>query len=461
MVHQDDEAMERMRAADPAIGSHPDLYTLHEKVSRRTPLGMASADPDAAVRVGDRTTTGSRASMVAAAAVVALGLGVGGYALGAQNTGSPEVRVIADGPETDDGSRDGASGILGSQPELLADIDVPSSGDMGFGFESADGYGGYGWFPVVLTPGPDLSTTGGTAEVSHAVTSDFDAGAFVTELASILGLEGDVEREGSMYAYLESGTTYVNAYAGARPGFDLYDSDREVYCEEFYDFEFDESLDEVSEGAVTAAPMPEMWSECDDDVEPVPDEQALAEVGEFLGSVEQLTGVDLSGVDLTVDSWEGSPMTAVVGESADEPGVWIYANVTAEGIASISVQLPVSYASMGDYPVVSPVEAVERMSDPRFQNWGQVYMPEVDRAYDSDFFWDFTEPEWPEVDTSPGAPIPFWITEATVVQATLGSGMLNLPDGSEFLVPAYHLVDDQGGHHTIIALTDDVLDFTP
>src|SRR5690606_24692724 len=117
--------------------------------------------------------------------------------------------------------------------------------------------------------------------------------------------------------------------------------------------------------------------------------------------------------------------------------------------------------SMGDYPLVSPVEAVERVGDPRFSTWGTVYVPSLDEGHPALYEEEWVEPDWPDVDLSAGAAIPVWMTEGPVVEARVEPGVLSVPSGREFVVPTYILTDDQGRHHTMIALADEALDFTP
>ncbi|MDQ3382775.1 MAG: hypothetical protein M3519_03160, partial [Actinomycetota bacterium] len=146
MDDRDDQALERVRAADPAIGSHPDLTTLRRTLSRSAPV----QDPDGAfgygegsdvaVRVADPTTRGSRVALVAAAAVMALGLGVGGYALGTQTveggdgtaapsvTDEAETDPVADGPDADGPDAEDPESAQGSLLDLLRDEVSAGSG---------------------------------------------------------------------------------------------------------------------------------------------------------------------------------------------------------------------------------------------------------------------------------------------------------------------------------------------
>ena len=80
--HDDDDALARLRASDPATGSHPDLRSLRHRIAQKAP---ASVGADTATRVHDDVFRGQglRAPWIAAAAVAAFGFGAGGDAVGA------------------------------------------------------------------------------------------------------------------------------------------------------------------------------------------------------------------------------------------------------------------------------------------------------------------------------------------------------------------------------------------
>ena len=71
MVEHDDEAIHRLRASDPATGSHPDLHRLRSLIAQKAP---ASQGADRATAVDDELLRGPRlrTPWVAAAAVAEL-----------------------------------------------------------------------------------------------------------------------------------------------------------------------------------------------------------------------------------------------------------------------------------------------------------------------------------------------------------------------------------------------------
>lgn len=460
MVDHDDEALERMRAADPATGSHPDLTTLRRKLSRTTPLGLTGgADGDRAVHVTDGTTRGSRGSLVAAAAVVALGLGAGGYVLGAQ-TAAPEgdggATVAGETPDRIERAEE-ADGPFASELLIEGDGDAGAGSDMGYGGD--DGASSMAaMLPTVLRAGPGLPSTGGTGEVEAVQPPDLDEAGFLRSWADALGLSGEPTGEGD-YLSLTDGTVTISIYGGTYPSFDFMDTALDPYCSETLVVEDGAGTTAEPGGEVELLPAPR---DCAAPTGEAPSkEEALATAREFL----QTAGVPVEDYDLTVESFgEGgaSYVNGALRESALPQQQWVSVTVTAGGVAMANGQLEAELVSMGSYPLVSPVEAVERFSDPRFSSWGTVYVPsleEGDQARTLEQEW--VEPDWPDLDRSPGAPVPFWVTESTVVEARVEDGVLSLPSGDEFVVPAYVLTDDLGRHHTMVALADEALDFTP
>lgn len=465
MVDKDDEALERMRAADPAIGSHPDLVSLRHRLSRTTPLGhTGGVEDDRAVRIDGAGTRGSRTSIVAAAAVVAIGLGAGGYAVGAQ-TAAP----------------DGGGTPVAGQPDRATDraADVPereAAGDSGGGLDGApmmsegDGETAIGgdsassmaaMLPVVLSPGAGLSTSGGTGEVKAVRGADIDEVAFLRAWGQTLGLDGEPTGDDDYFS-LTNGMVTISIYGGTYPSFDYMDTSLDPYCAEaLVSGDTARATAEPDGGDVDILPAP---GDCE---EPsgaeLTEDEALATAREFLDEA----GVGAEGYELSVEQWDtGGEVAAyyvngAIKDSDLPQQQWVSVTVTPEGVAMANGQLEADLVSMGEYPLVSPVEAVERVGDPRFTTWGTVYVPSLDEGHVDLYEQEWVEPDWPDVDLSAGAAIPFWMTEGTVVEARVEQGVLSVPSGHEFVVPTYVLTDDQGRNHTMIALADEALDFTP
>ncbi|MDQ3527308.1 MAG: hypothetical protein M3424_05405, partial [Actinomycetota bacterium] len=457
---------------------------------------------DVAVRVADPTTRGSRVALVAAAAVMALGLGVGGYALGTQTveggdgTAAPSVTDEAetdpvaddpdgDGPDADGPDAEDPASAQGSLPDLLREEVSPAGSGAASESMASGGYAmggasesdmGYGWFggggPVLLQAGPGLSEERGTAEVRAQRAPDIDPAEFLTTWAASLGIDAEPLAPEPRYAYIESDGTYLSAYGNASSfGFDFSDSSIDPYCAENAQMMETEM---ATEDVAASTSMPGPWPEPADCVElgAAPSHaDAIVQAQEFLA----LTGVDVTKYEFQADSYGTASVDVsaqdttqdTTGDTARDMGMGmgpqLYLTVTAAGIANAGGQIG-EYHSLGDYPVISAVEAVERTRDSRFSSPGMLQVPEADEGNAG--IWADMDEQMMEQQGTPtvigsGDPVPFPVTEATVVEATLTTGLYMTMDGSQLSVPAYVLVDEQGRHHTMIALTDEALDFTP
>jgi hypothetical protein len=108
--------------------------------------------------------------------------------------------------------------------------------------------------------------------------------------------------------------------------------------------------------------------------------------------------------------------------------------------------------SLGSYPVISEVEAVERLGDPRFA--GAVL--------------GRTAQDMPQKEAGPlaatpvpGGPIAWPVDDVTIVAATLTEVRYTLSGSAVLRVPAYELQDAEGNGWTVLAVDDEVLDFAP
>jgi hypothetical protein len=107
--------------------------------------------------------------------------------------------------------------------------------------------------------------------------------------------------------------------------------------------------------------------------------------------------------------------------------------------------------SLGSYPVISEVEAVERLGDPRFAG-------AVLRRTSEDPPQDEAGPQAMPV---PGGPLAWPVEDVTIRSAALIEVRYTPPDGTVLLVPAYDLTDAEGNHWTVMAVDDDLLDLAP
>lgn len=108
--------------------------------------------------------------------------------------------------------------------------------------------------------------------------------------------------------------------------------------------------------------------------------------------------------------------------------------------------------SLGSYPVISEVEAVERLGDPRFA--GAVLGPTTQEPPQ--------EEAGPLAATpAPGGPIAWPVEDVTIVAAALTEVRYTLSGAAVLRVPAYELRDADGNVWTVLAVDDEVLDFAP
>lgn len=109
--------------------------------------------------------------------------------------------------------------------------------------------------------------------------------------------------------------------------------------------------------------------------------------------------------------------------------------------------------SLGAYPVVSEVEAVARLGDPRFA--GAVL------GWSRQGSQDGAGPSAARTMPEPGGPVAWPVEDVTIVSAALTEARYTLSDGSVLLVPAYDLIDDEGSRWTVMAVDEERLDFAP
>jgi hypothetical protein len=117
--------------------------------------------------------------------------------------------------------------------------------------------------------------------------------------------------------------------------------------------------------------------------------------------------------------------------------------------------------ALGDYPVISPAEAVERLSDPRFgQNaWPVTYGPAAEaRLMEGED--ERTEPYVAPAVPSSDADLPWDVTEVTITEARLGLAQEYRQDEATLLLPAYELSDAEGNVWSVVAVAEEALDLS-
>ena len=475
MVDHDDEALARLRASDPATGSHPDLHSLRGRIAQKAP---ASLGADRATAVADDALHGPRvrAPWVAAAAVAAFAVGGGGYAVGAA-TAPGDGRVVAgQGATTDEAAgtadaRDSGMAVEDGAPVASESAAVDSASGKAMGGDSGMG-AAYDPGPVRLVAGEGLPTERGTGEV-RAVVSGADPEEFLDAWAGRLGLERvEMTPEGDAGWYGQNGVydtasgqvVSVNADGGGPLHFTYEDMYGSPYCAEMYAEMAEQDLaiaqEEWAKGVGADIPFPDA-ARCRDVAGPRPAaEQALAAATDFLAT----TGLDLAAYDLSVADWDdpaGSIVT-VVGTLTGDGGLTgeqLNVQVGPEGVFSAWGSTG-ELTSLGDYPVISATEAVERYGQREFSNDYGVMVEDptlVGGDATSLPAPEFTFPE--PVPLEPGAPIPLLLKDKVVTDAELVRGTLWSPTGGQLEVPVWKLLTPDGMHYTVLAVADEGIDW--
>lgn len=499
--YERDEALARLRAADPARGSAPDLDRVRRTVDRRLSAQRQddasgyhfAQSSDLAVRVHERQPRTWRLPGVAAAAAVALGVGAGGFSLGQLSAEGPATTVAggtqtpaegdrpaegggtAEEPAPDgDGPRDSAL-VPGAAPGEDVEAEVGAA-DEAYGGDADIGYGGFG--PFSLVPGPGLSTERTTGTVTARQAPDLDPEEALTAWADGLGLEGEVRDLWGSPAVID-GFVMVSVHgSGSSLSFDYQNMVADPSCSEMVEaYAQERAMAESGELPQEDADIPYPAAE---DCLPTPTESpakedAVSQVRQMLeaggldpadfefeavSQREQMGDIDPETMD---DPWLNT--VDVMGTPVGEPtgtGPGVNAQVSTNGVTYLNASLSESVV-LGEYPVISAVEAVERWADPVFSSGGGgFYIPEELSPEDGTSMpegWEWVEPE--PLTLTPGEPLPFPVEELTVTEAILTTGVLDLPGASGILAPGYVLVTSDGQRHHVLGLAEEALDLTP
>lgn len=463
----EDRAVERMRAADPAAGATPDADRLVELTVQRRGDELAER----------RARRGPRWAAVAAVTTAALAVGGGaGYGLGR----SAEEPV----PSADTASTVGTARGDGMQEELA--MSAPMSADRmmlpGFGGERT----------VFTAQG--LSQDAGTAAAWAFDGPSVFGEEAVLRAAEVFGVEGE--------ARLEGGWT-VGSADGSGPTLSI---GPDAAVSVFYN---DPALYELG-ADVTPMPLPEPDSGVDDGggqdsstsgaveeyspseepevapdepievepalpgvIEPAPgadpaQEPAVAPGGEtpdgpagLLYETLAALGLDPEAAEYsTQQHWAGEQATTVYAHQVvggTRTGYSWHADVVDGEVLGFSGPLA-PLVELGEYDVVSPVEAVERLGDPRFGG-SMVWTDEVHimpaLPEPSGRSWDDPPAEPP----ASGSSIPWPVTDVTIVSAEPALTEHSTADGASLLVPAYELSDAEGRTWSVLAVADHELAF--
>jgi hypothetical protein len=459
-MNTEDEAYDRLVAADPAAGAEPRPAALRAKTDAHAGVTSSGEPSGASGGSGDEAPRRTRRRapwLVAAAVAGAVAVGGGGYALGSSGatttatgdgTASDALPPVTLGDVRGGDARGGPEAAAG-QGGALAQADESASTDIGLP----------GWYDgrsVFSASG--LSGEPGTATAYAYDARDVGTADGAARLAEALGVDGEPR--------WEWGSWQVGPQDGGGPSLWLA-ADGTAY--------FSYSDPAADPWHCADAPVETMGREDgsgggQDMIEPAPCEepgapQVSAEeaVDELRDLMERL-GADPEGFAFEApDDAEGAMRVSArqVVEGQETGATWS-ATVGDDGIAWLDGFLAET-VPLGDYPVVSPAEAVERLGDPRFggSSWPVAYAAGTEAMLEERSVEDDgSEPTAPPAPPSSGADLPWPVSEVTITQARLGLTQHHDADGSVLLLPAYELSDDAGNTWSVLAVAEEALDTT-
>ncbi|MBX9247105.1 hypothetical protein ICW40_20135, partial [Actinotalea ferrariae] len=189
-------------------------------------------------------------------------------------------------------------------------------------------------------------------------------------------------------------------------------------------------------------------------------EAAVAVVRDALTAL----GLDPAGFELAAEDYGDEMWTYVNAHQVvggQRTGLAWSASLTGGGLQSLYGPLAPA-VELGEYDVVSPTEAVERLGDPRFGSGGSGPVRLLDGEPGAMAEMP-AEPTTPQLPTTPeaGAPFAWPVTEVTIVDVRLGSALHTLPDGAAALLPTYELISGDGAVWTVLAVAESALDLEP
>ncbi|MBO0901372.1 hypothetical protein J1G42_13390 [Cellulomonas sp. zg-ZUI222] len=461
-----DDAVARVRAADPAAGATPDAARLQARLAASTgvPLGPGGAAPVtdelAAARARRRPARWLQAAAVAAGVAV---VGAGGYAIGAAGADEPGAPAIA--------LQGGGAGAT----EMAADARMAG-----------------GWFGgrTVFT-GSDLDGAGGSAQAWALDASQAATAQTAAQVAEVLGVPGEPRQEwGQWVVGASDGTS-----ATVQVGIDGYASTW------FYDPAHDPaactvdpssapddgaSAEPAAPGSVGGSVGAAAGGAPDVSIQPAPDEQpAVVDPGvcdpagtptgdaaiERARDLMAELGVGPDGYEVAVTDETGVPgLVSVTGTQVvdgNQTGMAWSVQLAGDGVQSLYGTLA-PLVPLGTYDVIGADEAVERLNDPRFGGSPGGVVPLAARAEGGVATLDepatiLPEPVEPTVPPvpAPGDPVAWPVQQVTLTGARLGVTVLTAPDGAVLVVPAWELTDADGGTWSVVAVVEDQLDLSP
>lgn len=455
--HQSDESLYRLQASDPATGAHPDLERVRQLVAQKAPASQRAAG-DRARRIDDELLQGPRlrAPWIAAAAIVALGIGAGGYALGV--------------------SRDDGTVLMANQDSLLSpaaggSIGATSSLDLG----SASASGGesapqpYDPGPVRLVAADGLSNERTTGQVRTLMTDEVPED-YLARWTEAMDLQGTSVTDSDYFGFGDGVGTFDQengewAMVGNPDGglsFMYTSIFRVEGCREMHaqitQRELDEFRKEWERVLGEGTPLPTA-SDCipPEGTRPT-DDEAIAQATAFLADA----GVPVEDYTVRVPDY-GERTSLYVPVEAWPTGYAygpLHASATVGPAGVVEAYGSIGeMTSLGDYPVISPTEAVERYGEREFSMEYGISLPEdyAELERDPDATITFLEPDIDEApEVAEGMKVPLLLKDKEVTSAELVQGMMWTQSGS-MEVPTWKLKTDDGMTYPVLALADEAI----
>lgn len=316
--------------------------------------------------------------------------------------------------------------------------------------------------PAVINPyeykaGPELSNSTGAGDVYELVIEGNPRDR-LQEFAAIFGESGAVDFEEWSTEYfpsyrLETDTAYLSLYWHGS-GMINFSSKRNWLSEECYLTEDDLLENEISRRE-NCQPLPTV---------PMPESEILAaEAFELISSAGYRGQLN----DIQVERYEwGASAYASTFVNGEQTAIEWYVGWDQTGqIANVSGHLAEPQLR-GSYPTISPISAVERISDGywfgaasrSFYDYSYIEIDPLDQqdeiATDSGLA---VEPE-DELGTMPSEPD--WgleVMELTVESQRQATLLIEDSQGTGWLVPGYLLQTDQGWFEAVVALEEGVI----
>lgn len=329
--------------------------------------------------------------------------------------------------------------------------------------------------PVRLVAGPGLPTDHAKGEV-RALMSDEDPQAFLAAWAQRLSFEGvqpvadtDETWFGGNVIYDPQGVRILNAdveSTGGALNFSYSDLLADPYCAEMYtqmpEAEMDQMRKEFTDTFGDDVALPDA-SMCKDTSGPAPSTQdAIAAARDFLAT----TGLDVSAYDLRVPEYDDDSDNQVMVEGwpkgpTSNGQLNVSVTVSPQGVTNAYGVIG-EMRSLGDYPLISATEAVERYGLREFgMEYGVSLEEDVHRGVSdattmpADPTFDMPEP----APVEPGMKIPMLLKEKVVTSAELTHGTMWANTGGPLEVPAWKLTTEDGMHYAVLALAEESIDW--